>query len=188
MYKAVPKIYGILYEIINEEFGKHGRGYIATFEKECLPRRGDDLIPELFPWAYLTISKLGKRLTQGEFYRSGRNAWYQATLSVAIIGMSKDGDIARLIANPDFHGDPKQAAPGLADIAGELMQYMYINHQTPSFLEETEYQIPRWDADGVAVGNDSIIRKAAPEAEYNNLAEYLGAWQVNFNFDIIEHF
>ena len=104
--------------------------------------------------------------------------------------MSKDGDIARLIANPDFDGDPKTTPPGLADIAGELMWYMYFNHQPASFLEEAEYEIPRWDADGVAVGNDSIIRKAAPEAEYNNLAEYLGAWQVHFTstFDIIEYF
>ena len=188
MYKAVPTIYGSLFDIINDEFGKEGRGYIATFEKECMPRRGDDVIPELFPWAYLHISKLGKRFTEGTFYRSGRQAWYQATLSVVIIGMSKDGDIARLIANPDFNGDPKQAAPGLANIAGDVMQYMYINHQTPSFHDETDCQIPRWDADGVAVTNDSIIRKAAPEAEYNNLAEYLAAWQVNFNFDIIEFF
>ena len=189
MYKAVPKIYGSLYEIINEEFGKAGRGYIPTFEKECLPRRGDDLIPELFPWAYLTISKLGKRLTQGEFYRSGRNAWYQATLSLSIISMSKDGDIAKLIANPDFTGDAMTEPPGLADIAGNVMQYMYINHQTPTFLEETdEYQIAQWFADGVAPGNDAIIRKAAPEAEYNNLAEYLAAWRVDFTFDIMEHF
>ena len=188
MYKAVPHIYGSLFDIINDEFGKEGRGYIATFEKECMPRRGDDVIPELFPWAYLHISKLGRRLTEGTFYRNGRQGWYQATLSVVIIGMSKDGDIARLIANPDFDGDPKQAAPGLANIAGDLMQYMYINYQTPSFLDETDCQIPRWDADGVAVTNDSIIRKAAPEAEYNNLAEYLAAWQVNFNFDIIEYF
>ena len=43
----------------------------------------------------------------------------KATLSVVVIGMSKDGDIARLIANPDSDGDPKQAAPGLANIAGE---------------------------------------------------------------------
>ena len=63
MYKAVPKIYGSLFDIINDEFGKEGRGYIATFEKECMPRRGSDLIPELFPWAYLHISRLGKRLT-----------------------------------------------------------------------------------------------------------------------------
>ena len=188
MYKAVPKIYNLLFEIINAGFGVEGRKYLATFEKECLPRRGSDLLPELFPWGFLTISKLGRRLTEGDFYQSGRTAWYQATLSLAIIGMSKDGDIARLIANPDFNGDPTVTPPGLADIAGELMQYMYINHQTPAFLEETEYQIPRWHADGVAVENDAIIRKAAPEAEYNNLAEYLGAWQIHFNFDIIEHF
>ena len=68
------------------------------------------------------------------------------------------------------------------------MRYMYINHQTPAFLDETDCQIPAWDADGVLVANDAIIRKAAPEAEYNNLAEYLRAWQVNFNFDIIEYF
>ena len=80
MYKAVPTIYGSLFDIINDEFGKEGRGYIATFEKECMPRRGDDVIPELFPWAYLHISKLGKRFTEGTFYRSGRQAWYQATL------------------------------------------------------------------------------------------------------------
>ena len=177
MYKAVPKIYGSLFEIINDEFGAEGRGYFATLEKECLPRRGEDLIPKLFPWAYFTISRLGKRQTEGAFYQSGRQTWYQATLSLSMIGMSKDGDIARLIANPDFNGDPNANPPGLADIAGELMQYMYFNHQPAAFLEETEYQIPRWDADGVAVGNDSIIRKAAPEAEYNNLAEYLGAWQ-----------
>lgn len=188
MYKAVPKIYGSLFDIINDEFGKEGRGYLATFEKECMPRRGDDVIPELFPWAYLHISKLGKRLTEGTYYQSGRQAWYQTTLSVVIIGMSKDGDIARLIANPDFDGDPTVSPPGLADIAGDLMRYMYINHQTPAFLDETECQIPAWHADGVAVGNDAIIRKAAPEAEYNNLAEYLSAWQVNFNFDIIEYF
>ena len=60
MYKAVPKIYGSLFDIINDEFGKEGRGYIATFEKECMPRRGSDLIPKLFPWAYLHISKLGQ--------------------------------------------------------------------------------------------------------------------------------
>ena len=112
MYKAVPKIYGSLFDIINDEFGKEGRGYIATFEKECMPRRGSDLIPELFPWAYLHISKLGRRLTEGTFYRNGRQAWYQATLSVVIIGMSKDGDIARLIANPDFDGDPKASRAG----------------------------------------------------------------------------
>ena len=64
MYKAVPTIYGSLFDIINDEFGKEGRGYIATFEKECMPRRGSDLIPELFPWAYLHISKLGRRLTR----------------------------------------------------------------------------------------------------------------------------
>ena len=45
MYKAVPKIYGSLFDIINDEFGKEGHGYIATFEKECMPRRGLDLIP-----------------------------------------------------------------------------------------------------------------------------------------------
>ena len=60
MYKAVPKIYGSLFDIINDEFGKEGRGYIATFEKECMPRRGSDLLPELFPWAYLHISKTGQ--------------------------------------------------------------------------------------------------------------------------------
>ena len=100
MYKAVPKIYGSLFDIINDEFGADGRGYFAILEKECLPRRGEDLIPKLFPWAYLTISRLGKRQTEGAFYRSGRQAWYQATLSLSMIGMSKDGDIARLIANP----------------------------------------------------------------------------------------
>ena len=63
MYKAVPTIYGSLFDIINDEFGKEGRGYIATFEKECMPRRGSDLIPKLFPWSYLHISKLGGRLT-----------------------------------------------------------------------------------------------------------------------------
>ena len=188
MYKAVPNLYGNLFDIIKDEFGIEGRGYLATFEKECLPRRGEDLIPDLFPWAFLTISRYGKRLTEGTFYRSGRQAWYQAQLSLAIIGMSKDGDIARLVANPDFAGDPTTAPPGIADIAGDVMQYMYFNHQPAAFLEETEYQIPRWDADGVAVGNDAILRKAAPEAEYNNLAEYLGAWQVHFNFDIIEYF
>ena len=188
MYKAVPKIYGSLFDIINDEFGKEGRGYIATFEKECMPRRGSDLIPELFPWAYLHISRLGKRLTEGTFYRNGRQGWYQATFSVVIIGMSKDGDVARLIANPDFTGDPTAQPPGLANIAAELMRFMYINYQTPSFPEEPDCQIPRWDADGVAVSGDAIIRKAAPEAEYNNLAEYLAAWQINFNFDIIEYF
>ena len=188
MYKAVPKIYGSLFEIVNEEFGKEGRGYLATFEKECLPRRGSDLIDDLFPWGYLTISKLGRRLTEGTFYRSGRNAWYQATLSLSIIGMSKDGDIAKLIANPDFAGDATMEAPGLADIAGDVMRYMYINHQPPAFLEADGYEIANWFADGVAPGNDAIIRKAAPEAEYNNLAEYLAAWRVDFTFDIIEHF
>ena len=121
MYKAVPHIYGSLFDIINDEFGKEGRGYIATFEKECMPRRGDDVIPELFPWAYLHISKLGKRFTARQSFTGlDGTAWYQATLSVVVIGMSKDGDIARLIANPDFDGDPKQAAPGLANIAGDV--------------------------------------------------------------------
>lgn len=188
MYKAVPKMYNLLFEIINAEFGSDERGYLATFEKECLPRRGSDLIPELFPWGFLTISKLGRRLTEGTFYRSGRNTWYQATLSLSIIGMSKDGDIAKLIANPDFAGDATTELPGLADIAGDVMQYMYFNHQTPAFLEEDAYQIANWFADGVAPGNDAIIRKAAPEAEYNNLAEYLAAWRVDFTFDIIEYF
>ena len=189
MYKAVPKIYNLLFEVINAEFGTEGRGYLATFEKECLPRRGSDLVPDLFPWGFLTITRYGKRLTEGAYYRSGRNAWYQAQLSLAIIGMSKDGDIARLIANPDFNGDPAASPPGLADIAGGVMQYMYRNHQPAAFLEDSaEYEIPEWHADGVAVGNDAILRKAAPEAEYNNLAEYLGAWQIHFNFDIIEYF
>ena len=99
-----------------------------------------------------------------------------------------DGDIARLIANPDFSGDPTVYPPGLADIAGEVMGYMYMNHQPAAFLESTGYEIAQWHAGGVAVGNDAIIRKAAPEAEYNNLAEYLAAWQVNLTFDIIEYF
>ena len=120
MYKAVPHIYGSLFDIINDEFGTEGRGYIATFEKECMPRRGSDLIPKLFPWAYLTISKLGRRLTEGTFYRNGRQAWYQATLSVVIIGMSKDGDIARLIANPDFDGDPKASGTGTGKHRGRV--------------------------------------------------------------------
>lgn len=189
MYKAVPKIRSSLFDIINDEFGKDGRGYFATLEMECLPRRGSDLLPDLFPWAFLTISRYGKRLTDGTFYRSGRQAWYQATLSLAIIGMSKDGDIARLIANPDFTGDPTASPPGLADIAGDVMRYMYLYHQPSAFLQDAaDCEIPRWDADGVAVGNDAILRKAAPEAEYNNLAEYLGAWQIHFNFDIIEYF
>ena len=152
MYKAVPKIYGSLFDIINDEFGKEGRGYIATFEKECMPRRGSDLIPELFPWAYLHISKLGRRLTEGTFYRNGRQAWYQATLSVVVIGMSKDGDIARLIANPDFDGDPKQAAPGLANIAADVdAVYVYQLSDACHSLRRPDCQIPRWDADGVAV-------------------------------------
>lgn len=188
MYKAVPKIYHLLYEVINAEFGSDERGYLSTFEKECLPRRGTDLIDDLFPWGYLTISKLGRRLTEGTFYRSGRNAWYQATVSMSIIGMSKDGDIAKLIANPDFDGDATLEAPGLADIAGDVMQYMYFNHQPAAFLEEDKYEIANWFADGVAPGDNAIIRKAAPEAEYNNLAEYLAAWRVDFTFDIIERF
>ena len=188
MYKAVPKIYHLLYAVIDAEFGAEERGYLATFEKECLPRRGSDLIPELFPWGYLTISKLGRRLTEGTFYRSGRNAWYQATLSLSMIGMSKDGDIAKLIANPDFAGDATAEPPGLADIAGDVMQYMYFNHQPAAFLEEDKYEIANWFADGVAPGNDAIIRKAVPEAEYNNLVEHLAAWRVDFTFDIIERF
>lgn len=188
MYKAVPQIYDVLFEVIRAEFGSDGRGYLSTFEKECLPRRGSDLLPELFPWGYLHISKLGKRLTAGEFYRSGRNGWYQATVSVVLIGMSKDGDIGRLIANPDFSGDASVSAPGLADIAGELMAYMYVNHQVSSVFERGGYQVPRWDSDGISVSGEGIIRKAVPEVGYNNISEYLGAWQVNFNFDIVEWF
>ena len=45
MYKAVPHVYGSLFDIINDEFGKEGRGYIATFEKECMPRQGLGLNP-----------------------------------------------------------------------------------------------------------------------------------------------
>ena len=83
MYKAVPKIYGSLFDIINDEFGKEGRGYIATFEKECMPRRGSDLIPKLFPWAYLHISKLGRRLTEGDILpQSGR----QRLVSSDVVG------------------------------------------------------------------------------------------------------
>ena len=183
MYKAVPKIYQWFFDFVNTEIGPEGRGYLATFEKECLPRRGSDFVPGLFPWGYITISRMGRRLTEGTFYRSGRQVWYQSVLSLAIIGMSKDGDIGKLIVNPDFETDPGSEPPGLAQITGSLMQ------ATPTSLEGTdEYNIPRLQSDGVGVGNDAILRKAAPEAEYNNLAEYLGAWQVHFNFDIIEYF
>ena len=188
MYKADPKLYNNLFKIISDAFGENGRGYLATFEKGCLPRLGSDLIPDLFPWAFLTIMRYGRRLTEGDFYRSGRQAWHQSVMSLSVIGMSKDGDIAKLIANPDFDGDPMAQPPGLADITGQIMDYMYVNHQPASLLEGTNYQIPRWDAGGVVIGDDAIIRKAAPEAEYNNLAEYLGACRVDFTFDIIEYF
>ena len=188
MYRLVPTVLERLFTRLNAEFGAAGRGYFSTFEKGLRPRRGDDLVPALFPWAYLDVEGVSGRLTRGEFYRSGRNGWYQLVISLYIIGFSKDADISTLITNPDFDRErPSAALPGLADMAGEVMSYMYTNYKTPSSIVQSDSgQVVQWDASGIGVTNNLILRSVMADAQSS--ADYLRAWQVNFNFDIIERF
>ena len=132
---------------------------LRTHELAFIPREQNDIVPELFPWAYHEITDASPQRDTGEFARLGRDTWYTVTIAFVVIGMgpptTSDSPYDAVVANPAFlpafitsrntdsssqqYQRPtgwwdeieKGKEPGVLDIAGQVTGYLEEYYQDP---------------------------------------------------------